>query len=68
MPISNNVHPQTITQILNEILDVVHLAHIATLLFDLFDTTQRAQGGVAGFRGRHPFSGVFLNQLLEVEA
>jgi hypothetical protein len=61
-------HPQAVTNILNQILDVVHSAHISALLFGLFDAAKFAQGGVAGFLRIHPFPDLLLDQVFQVEA
>jgi len=59
---------QTVTNGLEETLDVVHSSHIPALLFDLFHPAQLAQGGVTGFLRRHFFSDLLLNQPFQVEA
>ena len=56
-----------VTEIGQQVIDVVRSSHIAARLLDLFDSSQFAQGRVARFRGRHPFCDLFFDQLFQME-
>jgi hypothetical protein len=60
--------PQAVTEVLQEIFEVIDLAHVTALLFDLVFAAQLAQGGVARFLRGHSHGGLFLHQFLKVKA
>jgi hypothetical protein len=61
-------HPQTVAQILCEVLNPVHAAHVAAFLFGLLDTAQVEARTAARLCLRHPFCNVFLGFSFEVVA
>src|SRR6516225_6354620 len=60
--------PQTVANILQEALDIVHPAHVAALLLEVFHSAHFAQGRVTGFLRRRTPCDLLLNQFLKVEA
>src|SRR5205807_9941737 len=61
-------HPQTVSQILNEILNPVHTARVAAFLFGLLDTAQVEPRAAVRLLLRHASPPVFLGFPFEVIA